>query len=137
MPLNFDVNYIAVIVAAIINMVLGAIWYSPFVFGKIWMTAMKKTKEDIKGQNMVKTHGLSLVSSVILAFILAAFVGLLGASTLQSGAIAGFFVWLGFVVTTNSASYLYEFKPLKVYEIYMAYQLVALVAMGALLAVWV
>jgi hypothetical protein len=137
MPLNFDVNYIAVIVAAIINMVLGAIWYSPFVFGKIWMTAMKKTKEDVKGQNMVKTHGLSLVSSVILAFILAAFVGLLGASTLQSGAIAGFFVWLGFVVTTNSASYLYEFKPLKVYEIYMAYQLVALVAMGALLAVWV
>ena len=35
---NVDVNYLAVLVAAIINMVIGSIWYSPSMgFGKSWM----------------------------------------------------------------------------------------------------
>ncbi len=31
------VNYLAVLVAAIVGMVVGFIWYSPKVFGKMWM----------------------------------------------------------------------------------------------------
>ena len=32
-----NINYIAVLVGIIINMALGALWYSGIAFGKQWM----------------------------------------------------------------------------------------------------
>ncbi len=32
-----DINYWAVLVAAVVSMVIGALWYSPVLFGKLWM----------------------------------------------------------------------------------------------------
>ncbi len=34
MAVNFGVNYLAVVVAAVVALVIGFIWYSPAVFGK-------------------------------------------------------------------------------------------------------
>jgi len=32
-----SINYIAVILATLSSMAVGAIWYTPRVFGKLWM----------------------------------------------------------------------------------------------------
>ncbi|TME70083.1 MAG: DUF1761 family protein, partial [Chloroflexi bacterium] len=37
MAVNFGVNYLAVVVAAVVALVIGFIWYSPRVFGNRWM----------------------------------------------------------------------------------------------------
>ena len=37
MAVNFGVNYLAVVVAAVVALVIGFIWYSPPVFGNRWM----------------------------------------------------------------------------------------------------
>ncbi len=43
-----DINYGAVLVAAIIEIVLGFLWYGPF-FGKMWMKSIGVTEGKTKG----------------------------------------------------------------------------------------
>ncbi len=61
-------NFLALIVAALVPMVLGFIWYHPKVFGKAWMQAAGMTDEKIKGGNMAVIFGVSFVFALMLAF---------------------------------------------------------------------
>jgi hypothetical protein len=62
------INIVAVIVAALIPMVMGFIWYNPKVFGKAWMAASGMTEEKAKSANMALIFGLSFIFSFIFAF---------------------------------------------------------------------
>ena len=44
MAVNFGVNYLAVVVAAVVALVIGFIWYSPPVFGNRWMAYLGTTR---------------------------------------------------------------------------------------------
>jgi hypothetical protein len=63
MVLNFPI----LLLAALVPMVIGFIWYSPKVFGKAWMEASGMTDEKVKGGNMALIFGLSFVFAVLLA----------------------------------------------------------------------
>ena len=41
-----QVNFLAIIVCAVVSMIVGTIWYGP-LFGKKWMKHFNFTKEDI------------------------------------------------------------------------------------------
>ena len=62
------INFIAVLIAAVVPMVLGFIWYNPRVFGKAWMEATGMTPEKGKQSNMAVVFGVSFVMSFFLAF---------------------------------------------------------------------
>lgn len=62
------VNFIAVLIAAIIPMVMGFIWYNPKVFGTAWMAASGMTPEKAKQSNMAVVFGVSFLMSLLLAF---------------------------------------------------------------------
>ena len=130
------INYLAVIVAAVINMVIGFAWYSQSMFGKQWMALMGKSAADLKGGMKPSTYPLMTLSALVMAYVMANVVGWAGASTIGEGLMVGFWVWLGFVVTTSSANVLFEQRPKGLFYITVGYYLVSLVIMGALLAVW-
>lgn len=65
-----EFNWIAMIGAALVTLPIGFIWYSPKVFGTVWMRESGMTEEKAKGSNMVKVFGLAIVFSFILAFFL-------------------------------------------------------------------
>jgi hypothetical protein len=133
-------NVIAVIVAAVIPMVVGMLWYSPVLFAKKWMALIGKTEEEIKKEGPGKAYALSFIASIVMAYVMAHLVTysstFTGSTGIAAGLETGFWSWLGFVVTTNSASVLFEFKPRGLYFINMGYQLVSMLLMGALLGVW-
>ncbi len=134
-----SINYLAVLVAAIANMALGALWYSKLLFAKPWMAAIGKSEEEIKelaGKGMARTYTLAFVSALVMSFVLAHFVDYTMATTIAGGLQAGFWPWLGFVATTNLSTILFEWRPSKLYYINMGYYLVALGVMGIILAVW-
>ena len=56
-----EINWIAVVVAAVACFLLGGLWYSPVLFGKAWQRETGLTDEQLKNGNMVKIFGLSLV----------------------------------------------------------------------------
>ena len=134
-----DVNYIAVLVAAIVNMVLGFLWYGP-LFGKQWIQLMafdKKKMEEAKKKGMTKTYIVAFISTLLMSYILAHFVKYTQAATIAEGITAGVWLWLGFIATVQLSMVLWEGKPVKLYLINIAYYLVALSVMGAILSVWV
>ena len=70
------VNVIAVIVAAIVSFAFGSLWYSPILFGKLWMKLSKvDMKNSKKGMGKIMTAGF--ITTLIIAFILELLIDLL------------------------------------------------------------
>ncbi len=63
-----DINFLAVLVAALVPMAIGFIWYNPKVLGNAWMKAAGLDEEKLKGANMAVIFGVSFVLSFFLAF---------------------------------------------------------------------
>lgn len=133
------VNYTAVLVAAVVYMALGFLWYGP-LFGKAWMRLVGMTKADMNKakKGMGKTYLISFVGAVVMAYVLYHFLRFAGANTWEAGAQGGFWAWLGFVATTGVNEHLFSVKPKpwSLYAINQGYLLVGLMVGGAILAVW-
>lgn len=63
-------NWIAIIVAALVPILVGAVWYNPKTVGTAWMKAAEMTEEKMQGANMAVIFGISLVLSLMLALSL-------------------------------------------------------------------
>src|SRR5687768_8363629 len=68
-----DINYLAVVAAAVSTFIIGGIWWSPLMFQKAWMQVNGFRSEDLEKGNMAKIFGLSFLFSLIMAFNLAMF----------------------------------------------------------------
>ena len=139
--ISTDVNYLAVVVGAVINMALGAFWYSNAGFGKTWAALSglgnlsPSQMEEMKKKGN-KSMGFMALTALVMTFILANVIDWAEASTLSEGAQVGFGVWLGFLATSMLGIVLWDNKPFKLYVINTSYYLVTLVVVGAMLAVW-
>src|SRR4051812_29833016 len=98
----FVVNIWGVLIAAVLSMILGMLWYSRFLFGKPWMELMGLTPESLKAMQKTaqKGYALSVVLYIILAYVLGIFIRNLFVPFMVTALIIGFLVWLGFVATT-------------------------------------
>ena len=126
----------AILVSALIQWFLGALWYSPALFAKPWMAMLGITPDSSKRKSMVFGMISSFVGSLILSFVLWHTIMWSGATTSATGAFIGFLNWLGFIAAPNFAQGIYEGRPVKLFAINSGYWLVGLLITGGLLAVW-
>lgn len=131
-----DINYLAVLAAGVTSMIVGAAWYSPALFGKQWMKLIGLTEEDKKKTNLGQTYGTMFVLSLVLAYVMAHFVGYVGVTTIGEAVQFGFWIWLGFVFTTKGAQSVFVKQPLNLFGIDVGYHLVQMVVMAVILTVW-
>ena len=136
------VNLWAVLGSAAATMVIGFLWYSPFLFAKPWMLAMGYDPADkAKVAEMQKSagpkYGISFLASLLSAFVLGKIIYNLAISTPLYGMKVGFAVWLAFVMTVQLTDKLFTNRPLKLFLINTGYQLACYLAMGAILGKWV
>lgn len=135
-----EVNYLAVIGAAVATFILGMLWYSPLMFGNIWLKLMGFTSAQMKAgkkKGMGKTMAIAFISTLVWAYVLDQFLKIAGAVTVQDGLQVGFLIWLGFIATTLLGSILWEGKPVKLYLINVAHQLTAISIASIILVCWV
>src|SRR5690348_269538 len=104
---SVDINYWAVLVAAAVNMAVGAAWYSRSLFGNQWAKALNQKLEDMKKRGN-QGIAVSVVTSLITAFILAHFVRYAGSTSFADGLVTGFWLWLGFVGAMLASAYVFE-----------------------------
>jgi len=133
MPQN--INWLAVLAAALSTFVLGGIWYSPALFGRSWMRENNLTDADLAKGNMPKIFGLSFVFSLIMAANLAAFLADPKTNTVW-GATAGLLAGLGWVTLGIAIITLFERRSWRYVAINGGYMTVAFVLMGAILGAW-
>jgi hypothetical protein len=132
---SVEINWWAVFVAALINMAVGAMWYSPGVLGKHWA---KLTGHKTEGGSTMANTGyvVSIIGALVQAFILVHFVRYAGAISFWKGIEVGFFIWLAFVLVVMAAMNAFEGRKWQLVQINAGYWLVVLVINGGLLAAW-
>src|SRR5260370_41822457 len=135
------INYFAVLLAGIVSMPLGFLWYGP-LFGKKWMKLSGMSKEKIdaakKSGKANMGYGLMFVGSLVMAYVLAH--SLVFASSylrmtgVPAGLMSGFWSWLGFVGPVTLGSVLWDGKPWMLSVLNNTYYILLLLLMGVILA---
>ena len=157
-----DFNFYAILAATIVSLVVGFVWYSPKVFGTIWMN---ETEEKAKQSNMLKIFGLTIVYSFLISFMLSGMVihqfgamGMIGGDpskidpassyfafmaeygdafrSYQHGALHGFITGLLFVLPITAINSLFEQKSWKYILVTGGFWVVSLTIMGAIICGW-
>jgi len=132
---NIYINHWAVIVAAISDFAIGALWYSPLMFVKPWMKVNGFTEESMKNQKPAVTFSLALLFSLVISYNLAFFLG--DANTdavwgLTAGLLAGFgFAAMAFIIIG-----LFEMRSFKYMLINTGYIIVAFALKGFIIGAW-
>lgn len=134
MTLNPDLNYEAIFVCSIIYLLLGALWYSPILFGKQWISLTGLQEKDMKGS--VRAYIGGFFVALYISVVLSMFIYKTQALTALEGALVGFWAWFGFIATTHFSGVIWEKKPFNLYLIHVVFLLIMLVISGAILAVW-
>ena len=130
------INLWAVLVAAIAAMIIGSLWYSPMMFAKEWLAALGKSETDAKASATGPTYLVATISSLVTAYVMAHFIDYAGATNAWSGALTGFWIWLGFVFAMMVTGSLFEGRSMKLLFINATNALVTLMVIGAILAAW-
>ena len=155
-----EINFLALLLAALSTLVVGFIWYNPKVFGGIWMRESGTTEEKMKGANMMMIFGLSVVYAFLISFLLqmltihqfgalgmiggdaatakpsyAAFMADYGDAfrTFKHGALHGFMtgLFLAFPLTATNA--LYERRSFKYVMVTSGFWIVCFTIMGGII----
>ena len=129
-----EVNYLAVIAAAVATFALGGLWYSPALFGKAWQREAGVTEDKMKSANMPLIFGLTFVLALIAAWVFALFLGPRPPMALGLG--AGFSAGLCWVAASLGINYLFERKSLKLWLINGGYHTLQFTIIGLILALW-
>jgi hypothetical protein len=136
MPLHYThLNLWALLVAGAAYYVLGAVWYG--VFGKTWLRLSGKTLEEVKKNASPMPYVIAAITSVITAAALAYMLRISGADASLAGALQfGMIVWLGFGICIAAKHYAFSGWSAKLLLLDYAYDLVSILAMCAILAMW-
>lgn len=156
-------NLYAILVAALVTLVVGFVWYNPKVFGTVWMKETGMTDEKARQSNMLKVFGLTIFYSLMLSFIMPALVihqmgalGMIGGDpslakpsyeafladygmafrTFKHGALHGFMSGVFIALPITSINGLFEQKSWKYMLITAGYWIVSMTIMGGIICCW-
>ena len=129
------INYFAVITAALSAFVLGGLWYSPLLFGKVWMRANGFSETDLASFSKARMFGWSLIFALIMSLNLAMFLAAPG-TNIMWGMAAGALAGIGWVTMAIAILGVFENRSWGYIAINGGYMTVAFVVMGAILGVW-
>jgi hypothetical protein len=129
-----SINGWAVLVATAVGYAIGAAWYAPPVFGKRWLAALGKSKDQVG--DPVKPMVAQFFLALIIAAVLAAVVVRFGAVTWIEGAAIGFVLSVGLVATSLLTEWMFCGFNMKLYWFRVGYKIVTITAMGAILGAW-
>jgi hypothetical protein len=132
---DITINWWMVIIAALLRMVVGSVWYSPVAFVKPWQALTGVTPESMQ-KGLAKAIIVDLLLSIVLAYALYRFVVYAEAFTWWGGALVGLLAWAGFILATHLPLWAYENRPLKLIAIGAGSNLVSLLLMGVLFGLW-
>jgi hypothetical protein len=111
---NIQIDLMTVVIAAALNMIIGYLWYSKWLFGSLHAKLCPTTRKDCCDKGCLF---YTAIVSLVIAYFLAFFEAYLGITTATDGMFVGFCIWLGFVATTQISSVIWGKKSLKLFAI--------------------
>jgi hypothetical protein len=130
------VNFLSVLVSAAIYWVLGAMWYSPVLFGKIWMNNVGKTKEQLMANFSKLSYLWSFVWSFVAVYGIARIMVWANGTTLLEGFLVGLLAAVTFILAPTVINNLFDRRPNALLLINVCYHGVALILAGIIIGAW-
>ena len=133
------INYLAILIAAIVGWLAGAGYY--MALGKQWVAAQGSTMEAFKARQAARKgtsaawlpFALAFLAELAMAWVLAGMVGHLGTVTIRSAVISALFAWAGFVLTTTLVNNAFGGRRYALTAIDAGHWLFAMLLMGAVI----
>jgi len=132
---QLPVNVLALVVMALGKSAIGFIWYSPALFGKVFVRLAGCDEAKLM-KNLPRALLVDVVANFVMAFVLVHAVVYAGATAFSQGLAVGFFNWIGFVAVSMLFSVNFEQRPFRLFLLNNGFQLITISVMGAILAVW-
>lgn len=129
-----ELNIVAVLVASLVYFFLGALWYSPALFGPLWIKLSNISPDKSKSIAglMVATYLLNLVISFAIAYLVITS----SSAGMGGGLCLGVLIAFGLIATTMAINALYSEKPFKLYLIDTGYHVGGIILAAVILALW-
>jgi hypothetical protein len=134
--MEVQVNYIAVLIAAIANFALATVWYA-VIFGKVWQKLTGITDMKPAPMNTILVFIGSLIMSYVLYHSIAFGDAYVNMSGISGGLMGGFFGWLGYIAPVTLCTKIYEKKPWGLWVLDNGFWLISLLVMGSILSLWI
>jgi fucose permease len=128
-----EVNYLAVVVAALAFFAWGAIWYAPPVMGKTWRKAVSLSQEQLRPNPMVFIG--TYIAYFLMALALAVLARAADASTFSEGLVLGLIVGIGIAAAGIWVGGMYE-QRMRLAWLNMGNAVIGLIIMAVIVTVW-
>lgn len=132
-----ELNWLAVLVAAVVYFMLGALWYSKALFGNTWIAS---SGVDMNNPDARKGVGGIMAFTFVLELLTCIALGILVNRMMLEGVLSGIKLGLftGFCFSTIgiAISYLYQSKPITLTFIDGGYHVVGNTAAAIILCLW-
>lgn len=127
-----DVNWIAILLCGVSSMLLGALWYSPLLFGRAWQSGAGLSDDDLARGNMALIYGLAFLLSLVAATVFSHFLGRHAhlSEAIAAGAMTGAFL----VAASFAINYLFERRSARQWLINGGYHTLQFTLFGLVLA---
>lgn len=129
-----QLNYFAIVAAAVAAFVIGGVWYSNGLFGKAWQQETGLSDQQLAARNVGTVFGVSFVLTLVASLVFAMFLG--PRPAFSFALFAGLSAGVAWVATSIGISYLFEARSLRLFLINAGYHVAQFTAMGAILGLW-
>ena len=133
---TITMNWWAIIVAALVYFALGAIWYTPQVFGNAWMKGIGKTKEQLNTGFSKMSFVWALIFSFLAAYGIARICVWAQRGTVWDGIVIGLLAGVCFVLTTFGINDTFERRPCQLTILNVLYHIIGFIIIGIIVGAW-
>ncbi len=134
--MQVEINYLAVLLATLASLVIGALWYSPLLFVTPWMKLARiEPKKDAKSvfQPILVSAIVALATAYILAHVSFLSNQFFHHSFFQDTMVTAFWMWLGFSAARFITHDAFEGRPNRLTLITLGYEFFTFMAMGLII----
>lgn len=136
---SMEINWLSVVIASVVGIVIGAIWFGPKTFFPLWWKFLGRDPQGQPGTaNMGAIFGTTFVAAFVQAIVMAVVIGLAqrasGDLDFIGGALVGSLMGVGFAAASSVSHHMFGGFAIKAWVLEVGQDIVSLAAMGAIIA---
>ncbi len=130
-----QVNELAVLVSAILAVAVGSIWYSPLLFGPLWMkTIGQEIEGELSKREMILVSVKSILAHVIFFLVVTQFIQISTIASIPLTTIGG--LLLAFLSVSTLSLAIWEKRPIPYVLVHTGYNAIIIFGGIGIIAYW-
>lgn len=134
-----QLNWLAIVVGALVYFGLGALWYSPMVFGRAWQRSIGWDESRTPPQQSAMTYVVPVVAYLVMAIAVGLLAAATGTDEFVEGIVLGLVLGIGLSLAHTFVDASFDPnkpEPWTWFAINGTYHALGLVIVAVIIAIW-